>query len=113
MNQLQLMNSPVEAPENRSPRRPAPKRPTSVRHRHLQRCRLARWPLDLAEKLPRSARMNAGSFASNLFIGRYDTASTPPAGAERRRSPCGISRTWKKYLHDHVDADDRPEIFGW
>src|SRR4051795_10379540 len=64
--------------------------------------------LELAES-SRDPLDERGSFASNLFIGRYDFDRIypwPEQSAEDRAAAQDFLAQLQKYLHDHVDADE-------
>src|SRR5438270_145320 len=64
--------------------------------------------LELAEA-SRDPLDERGSFASNLFIGRYDFARIfpwPEQSAEDRQAGEEFLTSLKKYLHDNVDGDE-------
>jgi hypothetical protein len=104
------MKSPLEAPKNKSLRKPA-RSPKSgpLRHRHLE---------DVGERQARSARAGRssrdplderGSFASNLFHRTYDFDRIfpyPAQSAEDRAAGEEFLRELKKLSARHVDADE-------
>jgi alkylation response protein AidB-like acyl-CoA dehydrogenase len=103
------MNSPLEAPEKQiaeeTSAKPAPQ--ASVIDTSKMSAGKAA-ALDLAES-SRDPLDERGSFASNLFIGRYDfdrIYSWPEQSAEDRAAGAEFLESLKKYLHDHVDADE-------
>ena len=64
--------------------------------------------LELAES-SRDPLDDRGSFASNLFVGRYDFGRIypwPEQGAEDLAAGEGFLRKLEDYLRDHVDADE-------
>ena len=64
--------------------------------------------LELAES-SRDPLDDRGSFASNLFVGRYDFGRIypwPEQSAEDRAAGEGFLRKLEDYLRDHVDADE-------
>src|SRR4051812_24511301 len=105
------MKSPLEAPEKQiseetsaKPEKPAP---ASV----IDTSKMSegkRAALELAES-SRDPLDERGSFASNLFIGRYDFDRIypwPEQSAEDRAAAQDFLAQLQKYLHDHVDADE-------
>ena len=106
------MKSPLEAPEKQiaeetsaKPEKPTPaavidtSKMVKGQREALESAEAARDPLE-----------DRGSFASNLFVGRYDFNRIYPwPAAERRgsRGWRGISRAiWKSICARHVDADE-------
>src|SRR3954467_13012900 len=64
--------------------------------------------LELAEA-SRDPLDDRGSFASNLFVGRYDFERIHPfaeQSAEDRAAGQEFLSSLRTYLHDHVDADE-------
>ncbi len=103
------MSSPLEAPEKQiaeeTSAKPAPQ--ASVIDTSKMSAGKAA-ALDLAES-SRDPLDERGSFASNLFIGRYDfnrIYAWPEQSAEDRAAGAEFLESLKKYLHDHVDADE-------
>src|SRR5437667_4481803 len=103
------MKSPLEAPEKQiaeeTSAKPAPA--TSV----TDTPKLAdgqREALELAEAA-RDPLEDRGSFASNLFVGRYDFNRIypyPAQSAEDRAAGEGFLRKLDTYLREHVDPDE-------
>ena len=105
------MKSPLEAPEKQvseetstkpEKRAPAPVIDTSKMSEGK------RAALELAES-SRDPLDERGSFASNLFIGRYDFDRIypwPEQSAEDRAAAEEFLAQLRKYLHDNVDADE-------
>src|SRR3954467_390593 len=105
------MKSPLEAPEKQIAEETTAKvekpAPSSV----IDTSKMSkgkRAALELAES-SRDPLDERGSFASNLFIGRYDFDRIypwPEQRAEDLAAGEGFLAQLQKYLHDHVDADE-------
>src|SRR2546430_2832226 len=106
------MKSPLEAPEksrsrgteetSAKPQTPAPVIDTS------KMAKGQREALELAEAA-RDPLEDRGSFASNLFIGRYDFDRIypwPAQSAEDRAAGESFLQNLETYLRDHVDPDE-------
>src|SRR3954468_6487410 len=105
------MKSPLEAPEKQVAEETSAtsekRAPASV----IDTSKMSegkRAALELAEA-SRDPLDERGSFASNLFIGRYDFDRIYP-WPEQSAEDCGAGEEFlaqlQKYLHDHVDADE-------
>src|SRR6266436_3525446 len=104
------MKSPLEAPEKQiaeetsaKPDRPAPAVIDTSKMAKGQR-----EALELAEAA-RDPLEDRGSFASNLFIGRYDFDRIypyPAQSAEDRAAGESFLQNLETYLRDHVDPDE-------
>src|SRR3954451_2284448 len=107
------MKTPLDAPpeqvkaETGVKETPAPKEAASV----IDTSKMSkgqREALELAEA-SRDPLNERGSFASNLFIGRYDFDRIfpyPAQSTEDRAKGEEFLAKLKTYLHDHVDADE-------
>src|SRR6266566_1228127 len=103
------MKSPLEAPEKQiaeeasaKPQTPVPVIDTS------KMAKGQREALELAEAA-RDPLEDRGSFASNLFIGRYDFDRIypwPAQSAEDRAAGESFLQNLETYLRDHVDPDE-------
>src|ERR1043166_4326493 len=102
------MKSPLEAPEKQiaeeTSAKPAPapvidtSKMSKGQREALELAEASRDPLD-----------DRGSFASNLFIGRYDFARIhpfPEQTADDRAAGAEFLRSLKKYLRENIDADE-------
>src|SRR6266568_8895776 len=105
------MKSSLEAPEKQiseetsaKPQKPTPSsvidtsKMSKGKREALELAEASRDPLD-----------ERGSFASNLFIGRYDFGRIypwPEQSAEDHAAGEGFLRKLEEYLRDHVDADE-------
>src|SRR2546428_8512575 len=105
------MKSPLEAPEKQiaeeTSAKPEKPTPTSV----IDTSKMAkgqREALELAEAA-RDPLEDRGSFASNLFVGRYDFERIypyPAQSAEDRAAGEDFLQKLESYLRDHVDPDE-------
>jgi alkylation response protein AidB-like acyl-CoA dehydrogenase len=103
------MKSPLEAPEKQIAEETSakPASPSAV----IDTSKMAkgkREALELAEA-SRDPLDDRGSFASNLFIGRYDFARIhpyPEQSAEDRAAGKEFLGSLKKYLRENIDADE-------
>ena len=103
------MKSPLEAPEKQIAEETSakPATPAAV----IDTSKMAkgkREALELAEA-SRDPLDDRGSFASNLFIGRYDFARIhpyPEQSAEDRTAGKEFLARLKKYLRENIDADE-------
>src|SRR5436853_3274896 len=102
------MNSPLEAPEKQVAEETSAKpAPASVIDTSKMSAGKAA-ALDLAES-SRDPLDERGSFASNLFIGRYDFGRIypwPEQSAEDREAGKEFLANLEKYLRENVDADE-------
>ena len=103
------MNSPLEAPEKQVAKETSakPQAPASVIDTSKMSAGKAA-ALDLAES-SRDPLDERGSFASNLFIGRYDFDRIfpfPEQSAEDRAAGEGFLAELRAYLEANVDADE-------
>src|SRR6266446_1583049 len=107
------MKSPLEAPEKQIAEETSakPATPSAV----IDTSKMAkgkREALELAEA-SRDPLDDRGSFASNLFIGRYDFARIHPypeqSGEDRAAGKEFLARL-KKYLRENIDADEIDRI---
>ncbi|HEY2125221.1 MAG TPA: acyl-CoA dehydrogenase family protein [Chthoniobacterales bacterium] len=101
------MNTPVEAPETKSSAPPQKAAPASVIDTSkMSECKRA--ALDLAES-SRDPLDERGSFASNLFVGRYDFDRIyrwPAQSEQDRAAGETFLNSLGKYLREKVDADE-------
>src|SRR3954464_1563371 len=104
------MSSPLEAPEKQV-RAETGVQSSSTQASVIDTSKMSkgqREALELAEA-SRDPLDERGSFASNLFIGRYDFDRIfpyPAQSAEDRAKGEGFLEKLKTYLRDHVDADE-------
>jgi len=104
------MKSPLEAPEKQVTAETSAKtaKPTSSAIDTSKMSKGKREALELAEA-SRDPLDDRGSFASNLFIGRYDFDRIypwPAQSAEDRAAGEDLLRKLEGYLRDHVDPDE-------
>jgi alkylation response protein AidB-like acyl-CoA dehydrogenase len=105
------MKSPLEAPEKQISQEtsaPTEKRTAASVIDTSKMSEGKRAALELAES-SRDPLDERGSFASNLFIGRYDFDRIypwPEQSAEDRAAAEEFLAQLRKYLHDNVDADE-------
>src|SRR6266446_4258761 len=104
------MKSPLEAPEKQIAEETSakPQKPTVSVIDTSKMSEGKRAALDLAEA-SRDPLDDRGSFASNLFIGRYDFDRIypwPAQSAEDRAAGEDFLRRLESYLRDHVDPDE-------
>src|SRR4030095_13183087 len=105
------MKSPLEAPEKQIAEETSAKPEKPVAPAVIATAKLGRGPrkaLDLAEAA-RDPLEDRGSFASNLFVGRYDFNRIhpyPAQTAEDRAAGEEFLRKLEIYLREHVDPDD-------
>ncbi len=104
------MKSPLEAPEKQIVEETSakPEKPTSAVIDTSKMSKGKREALELAEA-SRDPLDDRGSFASNLFIGRYDFDRIypwPAQSAEDRAAGEDFLRRLESYLRDHVDPDE-------
>ena len=101
------MNTPLEAPEKQSSAPPEKAAPAPV----IDTSKMSegkRAALDLAES-SRDPLDERGSFASNLFIGRYDFDRIyrwPEQSEQDRAAGAAFLDSLGKYLREKVDADE-------
>src|SRR4029434_2416226 len=105
------MRSPLEAPEKQiaeeTSAKPEKQAPAAV----IDTSKMSkgqREALELAEAA-RDPLEDRGSFASNLFVGRYDFDRIHPYPAqmvENRAAGEDFLRKLETYLREHVDADE-------
>src|SRR5213595_1722991 len=104
------MKSPLQAPEKQIPEETSAK-PEKLTSAVIDTSKMAkgkREALELAEA-SRDPLDDRGSFASNLFIGRYDFARIfpyPAQSAEDRATGEDLLGKLEGYLRDHVDPDE-------
>src|SRR4051812_17528378 len=104
------MKSPLEAPERQIAEETSAK-PGKTAAPIIDTSKMSegkRAALELAEA-SRDPLDDRGSFASNLFVGRYDFERIFPfaeQSAEDRAKGEEFLANLKKYLHDNVDADE-------
>src|SRR5436189_1248988 len=104
------MKSPLEAPEKQIAEETSAKVEKSA-PAVIDTSKMAkgqREALELAEAA-RDPRDDRGSFASNLFVGRYDFARIhpyPEQSAEDRAAGEEFLGSLKKYLSENIDADE-------
>ena len=104
------MKSPLEAPEKQVAAETSARtaKPTSAAIDTSKMSKGKREALELAEA-SRDPLDDRGSFASNLFIGRYDFDRIypwPAQSAEDRAAGEDFLRKLEGYLRDHVDPDE-------
>src|SRR5256885_600175 len=105
------MKSPLEAPERQIAQETSAKPETPAATSVIDTSKMAkgqREALELAEAA-RDPLEDRGSFASNLFVGRYDFNRIypyPAQSAEDRAAGEGFLRKLDTYLREHVDADE-------
>jgi hypothetical protein len=104
------MKSPLEAPEKQIAEETSakPEKPTSAIIDTSKMSKGKREALELAEA-SRDPLDDRGSFASNLFIGRYDFDRIypwPAQSPEDRAAAEDFLRRLESYLRDHVDPDE-------
>src|SRR5437763_11473973 len=105
------MKSPLEAPEKQIAAETSAKPETPVPPAVIDTSKMAkgqREALELAEAA-RDPLEDRGSFASNLFIGRYDfnrIHPCPAQSAEDRAAGEEFLRKLETYLREHVDPDE-------
>src|SRR2546428_2305601 len=104
------MKSPLEAPEKQIAEETSakPDKPASAVIDTSKMAKGKREALELAEA-SRDPLDDRGSFASNLFIGRYDFDRIypyPAQSAEDRAAGEDFLRKLESYLRDHVDPDE-------
>jgi len=104
------MKSPLEAPEKQITEETSAKtdKPASAVIDTSKMAKGKREALELAEA-SRDPLDDRGSFASNLFIGRYDFDRIypyPAQSAEDRAAGEDFLRKLETYLRDHVDPDE-------
>src|ERR1700751_6308355 len=105
------MKSPLEAPEKQiaaeTSAKPEKRAPAAV----IDTSKMSKGKREALE-LPEASRDpldNRGSFASNLFIGRYDFDRIypwPAQSAEDRAAGEDFLRKLEDYLREHVDPDE-------
>src|SRR5881227_3628530 len=104
------MKSPLEAPEKQIAEETSAK-PEKLTSAVIDTSKMAkgkREALELAEA-SRDPLDDRGSFASNLFIGRYDFARIhpyPTQSAEDRAAGAEFLSCLRKYLRENIDADE-------
>src|SRR6476660_3157946 len=105
------MKSPLEAPEKQISEETSAKAEKRAAAPVIDTSKMSegkRAALELAEA-SRDPLDERGSFASNLFIGRYDFDRIypwPEQSAEDRSAGEEFLAQLRKYLHDNVDADE-------
>src|SRR5438045_8536362 len=104
------MKSPLEAPEKQIAEETSakPHRPSPTVIDTSKMAKGQREALELAEAA-RDPLEDRGSFASNLFIGRYDFDRIypyPAQSAEDRAAGEDFMPKLEAYLRDHVDPDE-------
>src|ERR1700737_1400804 len=104
------MKSPLEAPEKQIAEETSakPQKPTASVIDTSKMSEGKRAALELAEA-SRDPLDDRGSFASNLFIGRYDFDRIypwPAQSAEDRAAGEDFLNKLETYLRDHVDPDE-------
>src|SRR5882762_5612477 len=107
------MKSPLEAPEKSRDRRTEetsakPEKPAAAVIDTSKMAKGQREALELAEAA-RDPLEDRGSFASNLFVGRYDFERIypyPAQSAEDRAAGEDFLRKLEDYLRQHVDPDE-------
>src|SRR5437868_965498 len=108
---LHKMKSPLEAPEKQIAEETSAKREKPVAPAVIDTSKMAkgqREALELAEAA-RDPLEDRGSFASNLFVGRYDFNRIypyPAQSAEDRAAGEDIDHKLESYLRENVDPDE-------
>src|SRR5437868_4570887 len=108
---LHKMKSPLEAPEKQIAEETSAKREKPVAPAVIDTSKMAkgqREALELAEAA-RDPLEDRGSFASNLFVGRYDFNRIhpyPAQSAEDRAAGEEFLSNLETYLREHVDPDE-------
>src|SRR5438309_12057383 len=105
------MKSPLEAPEKQVEAETSAKTKEAAPASVIDTSKMSegkRAALELAES-SRDPLDDRGSFASNLFVGRYDFDRIypfPEQSAEDRAAGKDFLNKLESYLRDHVDADE-------
>src|SRR5256884_1565166 len=104
------MKSPLEAPEKQIAEETSakPEKPAAAVIDTSKMAKGQREALELAEAA-RDPLEDRGSFASNLFIGRYDFDRIypyPAQSAEDRAAGEDFLQKLESYLREHVDPDE-------
>src|SRR6266702_6956728 len=105
------MKSPLEAPEKQVTEETSAKSPKTPPPSVIDTSKMSkgqREALELAEAA-RDPLDDRGSFASNLFIGRYDFDRIypyPAQSTEDRATGEDFLQKLETYLRDHVDPDE-------
>src|SRR5919109_1855509 len=104
------MKSPLEAPEKQIAEETSakPEKPAATVIDTSKMAKGQREALELAEAA-RDPLEDRGSFASNLFVGRYDFGRIhpyPAQSAEDRAAGEEFLRKLEGYLREHVDPDE-------
>src|SRR2546429_9575401 len=104
------MKSPLEAPEKQIVEETSakPEKPAAAVIDTSKMAKGQREALELAEAA-RDPLEDRGSFASNLFVGRYDFERIypyPAQSAEDRAAGEDFLRKLEDYLREHVDPDE-------
>src|SRR5919198_1978735 len=105
------MKTPLEAPEKQVAEETRAKRTKAPPPSVIDTSKMSKGQpeaLELAEAA-RDPLEDRGSFASNLFIGRYDFDRIhpyPAQTAEDRVAGAEFLRSLETYLREHVDADE-------
>src|SRR5499425_1526093 len=104
------MKSPLEAPEKQVAKETSakPKKPAATIIDTSKMAKGQREALELAEAA-RDPLEDRGSFASNLFVGRYDFNRIypyPAQSTEDRAAGEEFLQKLEAYLREHVDADE-------
>jgi alkylation response protein AidB-like acyl-CoA dehydrogenase len=105
------MNSPLEAPEKQAGQETSAKPEKPAASSVIDTSKMSkgkREALELAEA-SRDPLDDRGSFASNLFVGRYDFSRIHPyprQSAEDRAAGEEFLTSLKKYLRENIDADE-------
>src|ERR1700730_14662856 len=105
------MKSPLEAPEKQVTAETSAKREKAAASSVIDTSKMSkgqREALELAEA-SRDPLDDRGSFASNLFIGRYDfdrICPWPAQSEEDRTAGAGVLQKLENYLREHVNPDE-------
>ena len=105
------MKSPLEAPEKQVTAETSAKREKAAASSVIDTSKMSkgqREALELAEA-SRDPLDDRGSFASNLFIGRYDfdrICPWPAQSEEDRTAGAGFLQKLENYLREHVNPDE-------
>src|SRR2546430_3881993 len=107
---MSTMKSPLEAPEKQIAEETSakPEKPAAAVIDTSKMAKGQREALELAEAA-RDPLEDRGSFASNLFVGRYDFERIYPYPAQSAEDRAGgeeVLRKLEGYLREHVDPDE-------
>src|SRR5258705_10699765 len=105
------MKSPLEAPEKQIAAETSIKSKTAVHHAVIDTSKMGKGQREAVDsgEAARDPLEDRRSFASNLFVGRYDFNRIhpyPAQTAEDRAAGEEFLRKLETYLREHVDADE-------